>query len=189
MNRFILKYEAGIKSQDPKLLCDAEDFSSEVDLILQFKVTVRSIKKQIGGIAISLGILVVLSVFLLSRFGPIFNTLQFISLLFPPIVFSDGINSVEFFYLQLISGAFTAYLLGVYLLGFTLPSFLVGYIVGEEKQGAVSALILGGVVGIITFIGGLHAQLILGQFNIFWWFLIYSPLLFFMFTIITPILD
>lgn len=175
--KFSEEYHEEIKCDDPRLFQTSEKFSRNVDRILQFKVTSRTTWKLIGGNLIALSLVILLMSFLFSQLTPLTFILQLDSAGLPTIIFVDGINPSEFLILQLISSRITGVMMVVCVLGFFLPSLLSGYLAGNTKRGVISGIILSVFTGIITFIGGSFAQVVHGQFNLFWWFLTYFPLI------------
>ncbi len=129
------------------------------------------------GNLLSFTLIILLAIFLLTgllRLSPFI--IQEVKL-FPIINFSDGLNSTEFFVLELIVGGVSLFMITLCIFVFFLPALLSGYFAGNMLRGMISAILLGFFTGVILFLAGSAAEILYGEINIFWFFLLYSPLL------------
>ncbi len=176
---FTEEFRKEITANDPKLVGLTQKFNKNIDEILKGKVSTRSPLKMILGNIISFSLMILIAILMIRgivRFSPLLET----NLAgFPTINFSDGIDPNEFMALQTITGTTTGILLLMLLGLFFLPSILSGYIAGSEKRGILNAILLSSITGGLLFLGGRIAEGQFGDLNIFWWFIIFSPLIIF----------
>jgi len=179
LREFTEDYRKQIVAKDPTLLGQTEKFNEIVDKILKGKIASRTILKMIVGNLVSFSLMVFITILIVA------GVLRFSEFIeepfagFPDISFVDGIDPGEFFTLQTITGTIIGFLMLIFIGIFFLPSVLSGYIAGNEKRGIINAILLGLITGVLLFVGGLNRETQFGDFNIFWWFLIFSPLLIF----------
>ena len=179
LREFTEEFRKQIIAKDPSLSGQTDKFNQKLDNILNKKVSSRSIFKMIMGNLISHTLMVLIAILIIGGVLRLSEFLEGNLTGFSSINFVDGISPEEFLTLQTITGAIIGFLMVVFIGIFFLPSILSGYLAGSEKRGIFSAIILGVVTGVLLYIGGNIRETQFGEFNIFWWFLIFSPLLIF----------
>jgi hypothetical protein len=177
LKEFTEEYRKQILARDPTLLGQTSKFNDKIDKILKDKIASRTILKMMIGNVVSFSLIVLITILIVAGVLQISKFIEEPLAGFPSINFADGISPEEFLTLQTITGTIIGFLMLIFVGIFFLPSVLSGYIAGNEKRGILNAILLGVITGILLFIGGLNRETQFGDFNIFWWFLIFSPLL------------
>lgn len=175
LNEFLIDYERPIIAKDPSLIGKTGDFDEKIDKLLKGKVASRTFLKMIVGNILSFSLMLAITILMIGGAMRLSVLVDDFLVTLSPIDFAE-LNAEELATLQAITGAIIAVLMIFFIGTFFLPSLLSGYIAGNEKRGIVNAILLGLITGVLLFIGGSRAT---GQLNIFWWYLLFSPLLIF----------
>lgn len=167
IQEFIEIFQKDIAKNNPLLSTKTEKFNNNVDRILKGRTATRTILKGFLGNVLSFGLMILLSILLITGLLPLGPLLrdQFSS--FPTIIFTDGINAQEFLVLEWIT-AYVVIVILLLLMGvYFLPAVLSGYMAGTRKRGIVNALLLGIFVCVVISI---EVPFLL------WWLILLSPI-------------